>query len=144
MKSFLVASLLIFSICNNSLMAEDIKYVHKDIMKFLNILHQVETSGRLGAIKGDEGKALGPFQIWESYYRDAVEQSEGKLNKPYSSVADIKYAREVVLWYFYRYAPKSLEDGNFEKLSKIHNGGPNGHNNPKTEKYWLKVKKYLK
>ena len=119
------------------------KYVHKDINKFLNALHQVETGGRLGAIKGDSGKACGPFQVWRSYYQDAVEKSKGKLNKPYSAVSDIKYAREVVLWYFYRYAPKDLENGNWQKLAKIHNGGPNGHNNPNTEKYWVKVKKYL-
>jgi|SRR5210317_1657272 len=120
------------------------KYVHKDINKFLHALNMVEASGKSGNIIGDSGKALGGYQIWKSYYQDAVEKSKGKLNKPYSAVADIKYAKEVVLWYFYRYAPKALENGDFEKLSKIHNGGPNGHNNPNTEKYWLKVKKYLK
>jgi predicted chitinase len=136
-----IFALLLFSFCCN---AEQERFVHKDIMSFLNALHKVETSGKLGAIKGDNGNALGPFQIWKGYYKDAVEKSKGKLNKNYSHVSDIKYAREVVLWYFYRYAPKALENGDWEKLARIHNGGPNGYNKKQTIKYWIKVKKHLK
>lgn len=119
--------------------------IHKDTMNLLNAIHMVETSGRKGAIKGDSGNALGPFQIWRGYYQDAVQKSNGKLNKSYSDVADFGYAKEVVLWYFYRYEPEALINGDFSALAKLHNVGPNWRNKPSVaDKYWKKVQKHLK
>lgn len=118
--------------------------IHKDINKLLNALHQVEASGRLGAIKGDSGNALGPFQIWKPYYQDAVQKSKGRLNRSYKAVSDLDYAKQVVLWYFYRYEPEALKNGNFESLARLHHLGPNWKNKKRLgDKYWGKVKRYL-
>lgn len=120
------------------------RYVHKDINKFLYALNMVEASGKSGNIIGDNGKALGGYQIWRPYYQDAVKASKGALNKSYYDVTDAKYAREVVLWYFYRYAKNDLENGNWENLAKLHRIGPNWRNKESLgDKYWLKVKKFL-
>ena len=37
---------------------------------FLNALHQVESGGQLGAIVGDNGRALGPLQIHKIYWAE--------------------------------------------------------------------------
>lgn len=122
----------------------EVKYIHKDTLKFFDALHQVEVSGRFGPIEAKEGESFGPYQIGRAYYKDAVEASDGKLNKSYEDVSDIVYAREVVLWYFYRYEKEALENGEFEILSRVHNGGPNWRKKKHlTDKYWQKVKKAL-
>lgn len=120
------------------------KFIHKDTLLFLNALHYVESSSKYGEIIGDNGKSRGPFQIWESYYKDAVEKSQGELNKDYKNVSDVGYARRVVLWYFYRYESEALKNGEWEKLAKLHNLGPNWRKKQYLgEKHWLKVKKHL-
>ena len=60
---------------------------------FWRALHLTETSGRLGPIKGDKGKALGPFQIHRRYWEDT------KLPGKYEDVADYDYAKQVVTAY---------------------------------------------
>lgn len=122
----------------------DAKPIHPDTIKFIEALHFVETSCRVGAVIGDNGKSRGPLQIGRPYYADAVEYSGGRLNRPYAAVDDLTYAREVFLWYCYRYEPKALESGDFEVLARLHNGGPNWrYKKEKTNKYWNKVKKIL-
>jgi len=107
---------------------------------FLNALHQVESSGRTGHIVGDKGKALGPFQIHKSYWQDVKNIVGGN----YEDVEDLKYAKKVVLAYLNKYGRKAFQQGDWETLARIHNGGPNGANNSNTNGYWQKVKHHLK
>lgn len=104
---------------------------------FTAALHQVETSGRLGPILGDKGKALGPLQIHKSYWQDSG------VGGSYSQCADYNYACEVVRCYLQRYCRRDLVTGNWENCARIHNGGPRGGANNKTKNYWLRVKKHL-
>jgi len=104
---------------------------------FTVALHKVETSGRTGPILGDNGKALGPLQIHESYWQDSGVQGS------YSQCANYTYACEVVRCYLWRYCRRDLVTGNWEKCARVHNGGPRGGANNKTKNYWLKVKKHL-
>ena len=53
------------------------------------------------------------------------------------------YAERVVMAYLHRYAKKALADKDYEKLARIHNGGPRGHTKRATIKYWAKVEKAL-
>lgn len=53
---------------------------------FWRALHQVETSGRTGAILGDGGKALGPLQIHRVYHADS------RVPGDYSRCADLAYS----------------------------------------------------
>ena len=105
---------------------------------FWKALHQVETSGRFGAIKGDGGAALGPLQIHCSYHQDS------RVPGPYRQVANWDYARKVATAYFKRYAAQAWERGDIETLARIHNGGPMGHRKAATLPYARRVLAYTR
>lgn len=100
---------------------------------FWAALHQVETSGRHGPIKGDNGKALGPLQIHRVYHLDA------RVPGSYGQCADLGYSRRVVEAYLKRYAPKAWASGDVRTLARVHNGGPAGHRKAATVRYADKV-----
>ena len=104
----------------------------------LTAIRQVESNGNDNAV-GDNGKAIGPYQIWYSYWKDAVEYDK-TLGGCYEDCYKPEYARRVVIAYLSRYAPKNATA---QDLARIHNGGPKGYKNSKTIKYWNKVKKEL-
>lgn len=110
--------------------------------QFLKALHQVESSGRVGNIVGDNGKALGPLQIHRSYFNDAV-AFDSTLTNRYETVTNLVYAQRVVSAYLNRYAPKAVKSNNFEVMARIHNGGPNGYKKSSTIPYWKKVQKHI-
>jgi len=103
----------------------------------LKAIHMVETSGRFGPILGDHGKALGPFQIHEEYWRDS------RVTGSYSQCADYNYAVKVVTAYMNRFVPYYVRMRDYEAIARTHNGGPNGYRHQATKKYWAKVKKEL-
>jgi len=105
---------------------------------FFAALHQVESGGALGAIKGDKGKALGPLQIHRDYHTDS------RVGGDYSRCADLEYSKRVVTSYLKRYAPAAWESGDVATLARIHNGGPKGHLKPATKSYSQKVLRVLK
>lgn len=104
---------------------------------FLKAINQVETSGRTGPILGDNGKALGPFQIHEQYWRDSGVQGS------YGQCANYDYAAEVVRCYLRRYAQRAYLTSDWETCARVHNGGPRGYAHDKTKKYWGRVKRVL-
>ena len=105
---------------------------------FWKALHQVETSGRLGAIKGDGGAALGPLQITRAFFSDA------SVPGAYHQVQDLAYARRVATAYYMRYAPEAYRQGNMEVLARIHNGGPMGHRKASTLAYSRRLLAYTR
>lgn len=100
---------------------------------FWRALHHVETSGRLGPIKGDNGAALGPLQIHRSYWQDSG------VPGAYSQCADLAYSRRVVTAYLQRYARAAWDRGDAMSLARVHNGGPLGHKKRATLRYGQKV-----
>ena len=110
--------------------------------KFFNALHQVEASGRTGKVIGDSGKALGPLQIHRAYFLDAAAYDKS-LGKDYSKVQDLAFAKRVVKAYLRRYAADAVKRNDYQTLARIHNGGPQGHKNAATMKYWQKVKNWI-
>jgi hypothetical protein len=100
-------------------------------------LHQIESSSRLGAIKGDGGAALGPLQIHRGYHEDS------RVPGRYEQVANLAYARRVAEAYFQRYAPDAWAKGDMETLARIHNGGPKGHHKAATLPYAKKFMGYV-
>lgn len=132
MKKIILSLLLITSVAKGAEVPPNL----------LNAIHQVETGGRLGAIKGDSGAALGPFQIHKAYWQDATQYNKS-IGGSYSNCADYAYSVRVVNAYMNRYAKKHLDSNNFEAIARIHNGGLNGHNKSATLGYWQKVKKNL-
>lgn len=105
---------------------------------FFRALHIVETSGRTGAIIGDNGRALGPLQIHRAYHADA------RIGGDYSRCADLDYSRRVVTAYLQRYAPAAWAAGDVTTLARIHNGGPRGASKPVTVSYGDKVARLAK
>ena len=95
---------------------------------FFRALHVVETSGHIGPIIGDGGRALGPLQIHRSYHADA------RIGGDYSRCADLDYSRRVVTAYLQRYAPQAWAAGDVKTLARVHNGGPRGASKPARSK----------
>jgi hypothetical protein len=100
---------------------------------FWRALHHVETSGRLGPIKGDNGAALGPLQIHRAYWQDSG------VPGTYSQCADLAYSRRVVSAYLRRYARAAWDRADAMSLARVHNGGPMGHKKRATLRYGQKV-----
>lgn len=117
---------------------------------FIAALRHVETGGKLGttsstATLGDDGVSLGPLQIQDPYFKDAVELVD-KLQ--YSDVVHHDKAVLVMLLYLYRYDRSSfyklqLPLSVAEKWARIHNGGPTGARKKATLSYWERVKALL-
>ena len=102
----------------------------------------VESGGNDLAI-GYNGMAYGCLHIHACYVQDAAEYA----NQPWThrDAYDREVAIQIFTAYMSRYATaKRLgEPVTAEHIARIHNGGPNGHLKPATEKYWLKVKAVL-
>lgn len=106
----------------------------------VSAIHQVETSGRLGPIRGDGGAALGPLQIHRACWVDA-RMPDGS----YEDCANLAYAKRVFARYMERYATqrrlgRPVTD---QDRARIWNGGPNGYKKRATLGYWNKVRKEL-
>jgi hypothetical protein len=111
-----------------------------DTDRILDAIRQVETGGCKDPANavGDGGRAIGPFQIHQSYWQDAIEY-DPSIGGVYADCKSEEYARRVVLAYMSRYC-KVWTDAN---VARIHNGGPAGHKRKATLGYWSKVQKHL-
>lgn len=108
----------------------------------LDAICQVESGCQNDAI-GDDGKAIGPYQIWHCYWKDAIEYRPS-IGGCYTDCYDKEYAEQIILAYWDRYANekrlgRKVTD---EDRARIHNGGPNGYKKESTAKYWDKVKTF--
>ena len=97
------------------------------------VIRQVETGGHpnpYGAV-GAAGE-LGPFQITEPYFRDAIEQDPSLYGVDFEGVRDDGFAKMIMLNYWDRYASTPWLA---EELCRLHNGGPSMRG---TDAYWAK------
>lgn len=104
----------------------------------LDAMYAVE-SNRGKITVGDNGKAIGPYQIWREYWQDAVEWDK-TIGGKYEDCMNKAYSEKIIRAYWARYAPKSAT---IEQLARIHNGGPKGHTRTATLKYWKKIVKEM-
>ena len=106
---------------------------------FWKALHQVETSGRLGAIEGDRGRSLGPLQISRAYFADS------KVAGSYEQVIELEAAIKVASAYMRRYEPEAWRQGNVEILARLHNAGPSWRRKlAATDAYAAKVQREMR
>lgn len=105
---------------------------------FVRAIHLTESSGRLGAIIGDNGKAYGPLQIHRDCWRDS------RVKGDYRDCADLFYSKRVMSGYLQRFCPAAVASNDFETMARVWNGGPMGYKNSATLGYWHKVKSNLK
>lgn len=103
----------------------------------INAIHQVETGEKLGPIRGKHGE-LGPFQITKAYWIDS------KVKGNFSQCSDYDYSVRVVEAYFNKYGRDYLTKKDYEALARLHNSGPDWKKKtPKTDNYWLLIKKQI-
>jgi len=116
-----------------------------DITPVLKAIRTVETGGHKDPNNavGDNGKALGAYQIWDSYWRDAVQYDPSLTanGETHKNVTNPEYAERVIISYMNRYA----KDWTPEEIARIHNGGPAGatKRRNKTEEYYQKFKTHF-
>jgi len=108
-----------------------------DFNGFARAIHTVETGGRVGAILGDGGRALGPLQIHRGCFKDS-----GVAGR-YEDVSSLPVARAVMHGYLSRYAPAALASGDWATCARVWNGGPKGASKSATLGYWRKVEAKL-
>ena len=101
----------------------------------LDAIEFVESGGDSNAV-GDNGNAIGSFQIWKIYVDD-VNRIRGNDKYSYTDRLDRSKSRDMATIYLNHYG------GTLEEMARIHNGGPQGHKKESTLKYWVKVKERL-
>ena len=101
----------------------------------LDAIEFVESGGDSNAV-GDNGNAIGSFQIWKIYVDD-VNRILGNDKYSYTDRLDRSKSRDMATIYLNHYG------GTFEEMARKFNGGPNGHKKEATLKYWVKVKERL-
>jgi len=104
----------------------------------VSAVHLVESGGRIGAVRGDGGKALGPLQIHYATWKDAV-QHDKTIKGSYRDCSKLDYSKKI----FFAYLNKYASGKTLEQKARIWNGGPAGDTKPATKKYWNKVKELL-
>jgi len=113
-----------------------------DLNRVLSAIRVVESNNNPNAV-GDNGNAIGVYQIWDSYWKDATQFSG--IGGSYKDCYNSQYADKIVRSYMKRYATKKRlgREATMEDIARIHNGGPNGYKKSATDKYWNKVKRVL-
>lgn len=106
----------------------------------LDAIEWVESKGDKDAI-GDNGNAVGPYQIWKIFVDDVNRIKKLNTSK-YDTFLPYKYehrthfglSRQMASIYLNHYG------GTLEEMARKFNGGPQGHKKESTKAYWLKVK----
>ena len=111
-----------------------VRYNHDEI---LAAIRMTETSGMQDPPDGDEGLAIGPYQIHEPYWIDAGVAGE------YQDCREAGYAERVIEAYMLRYVPRAWRECDAEVIARTHNGGPRGQDKAATLRYWRRVSYWL-
>lgn len=106
-------------------------------------LIQVESNGDDHAINYRE-EAVGCLQITRAVVADFNARHKNERYEHHEMFERAKAVR-VARWYLTYWGTRneSYPNPTPEKLARIWNGGPSGHQKPATEKYWQKVKLYF-
>lgn len=94
--------------------------------RFLSALQKVETGGIKNPdfARGDNGKALGRYQLHRGYVLDAKSQDK-TLTGAWVDIAQDEFkSASAVVAYLTKYAEKEINSGNAEMMFAAHNSGP--------------------
>jgi len=105
--------------------------------QLLDAIRLKESSGGR-ALVGDNGRALGPYQIHKSYWSDSM-VFLGK-DWPYEKALDEKCSRMAVRAYLEHYG----KGKSWRARARIHNGGPLGDQKVSTETYARAIEQILR
>ena len=138
--------LLTFALFMSGLSAQvklrEVDAARRELRPWLDAIAQVESGGRDDAV-GDAGKAIGRYQIWRVYWQDAIEHCPTLRDARYEDVTERIYAERVLVAYMLRYCAQAVNDKDYQRLSRVHNGGPRGHRKAATLGYWSRVSRAL-
>lgn len=106
------------------------------------IISIVESGGDPNAV-GDNGAALGMYQLHAAYVQDASEYAG--IHYEHEDAFDKQRSEAIITAYMNRYATKERlgREPTIEDICRIHNGGPNGFKNSSTDAYWEKCKEVI-
>lgn len=142
----MLRTMLTFALFLTSLAAQvklrEVDAARRELRPWLDAIAQVESGGRDDAV-GDGGKAIGRYQIWRVYWQDAVAHCPTLKDARYEDVTERVYAERVLVAYMLRYCAQAVADKDYERLSRVHNGGPRGHRKQATLGYWSRVSRAL-
>lgn len=110
--------------------------------QILAAIRAVESGNRDDVPDGDLGKAIGPYQIHEVYWRDAV-VSDPQLGGVYQDCRRRAYAERVLAAYMRKWCADAWQRGEAEVIARVHNGGPGGADKASTLGYWQRVRSRL-
>lgn len=138
MARLIVAMAIAFTTCG---MAGDIDAL---IERVLPVIAQVESNHDDKAV-GDNGKALGRYQIHACYVQDAnrIAKTSYRHTDAYTGAIAESMVRVYLKHYARRYERLTGSVVDAEALCRMHNGGPNGFRKPCTLPYWEKCRKLL-
>ena len=114
--------------------------------QILDAIRMVESGGNDRVHDGDGGRAIGPFQIHEIYWKDAVAADPAlgpQSGFDYQDCRQRDYAAKVLEAYMRRWVPDAWESRDAEVIARTHNGGPRGADKRATDRYWAKVARRL-
>ena len=126
--------LILLFICNINIYGYDV----------YDAIKEVESGGDCKAI-GDNGKAVGAYQIHETYVKDAnrISGKSYTLEDRYDEKKSLEIVKIVTTYYGNYYKKKTGKEVTPEIIARIHNGGASGWNKSSTISYWNKVKSKL-
>lgn len=104
--------------------------------RFFSALIWVESRGNSQA-RGDYGRSHGPAQIGRSYFLDALEVDP---TLKWEMVYTVEGSQKIFRAYMKRW---KVPETDFERMARVHNGGPKGHLKPATLRYWRKIQKEM-
>lgn len=110
--------------------------------RILHAIRMVESSDREDVPDGDNGLAIGPYQIHRIYWEDALKAQPG-IGGDYQDCRKRAYAERVIDAYMRKWIKDEWAAGNAEVIARTHNGGPDGARKGATLGYWQKVRAVL-
>lgn len=133
-----LAIILYAGLCSPGCSRAETRQPQTMLDKTLDAIHWVESRCGRDKRDGDQGKAIGPYQIHRAYWADAMRIMARKW--PYSDARDPAKARAATRAYLTHYESR----GTPETWARLHNSGPNWkHKKHLTNGYWAKVKKAI-
>src|SRR5688500_13713642 len=115
----------------------------KSFEDFVAAIHHVETTGRTGRIYGDGRRSLGPLQISQAAWRDAM-NADKSIGGTYADCKNLAYSTKIMRAYMLRHDPDAFHLGEWETCARLWNSGPTWYAKVRlTHKYWAAVRGQL-
>jgi hypothetical protein len=112
----------------------------KSFEDFVSAIHIVETTGRVGVIYGDGRRSLGPLQISQAAWRDAL-RFDKSIGGKYSDCKNLEYSTKIMRAYLQSHDPVAFRNGDWQTCARLWNSGPAWYTKVHlTNKYWAAVR----